>query len=420
MKKITIKNTLYFYMFVASVIIFSNCSCERKSEDTSTTENISKNAIVLQDKEISGFQRELLKLAMEAASKIPVDPHIKDRSRAQEQVIGTCLKLDQAQQALEYAQRIDSWRRGYCYAEVAYYCVQHDKREYVSDLLETAEKIAKQDHSQQWRSDIIQAKIEQTQTLLKQTRQDNIPAEDADLQMGNTEKNRITVTVDDNTFNKWIKILDDLIAQDDLDITRNALNTYSKYFNRFYTDEQRRVLIENKIKSSWGKLPVIIKIDVLRDLAGHALEHNDQNKALQLVNETQVLLDSNNWALEDYIPQSAKIFELRFRAGDKEKARSDADALRTRFEEQRDKILNVERAGALRPLAQAYQTMGNTEVALSVYKQAVEEGVENPNSRPRAEDLSATCCSMALYKIEPDDELWKRLRQISEELEHPW
>jgi hypothetical protein len=64
--------------------------------------------------------------------------------------------------------------------------------------------------------------------------------------------------------------------------------------------------------------------------------------------------------------------------------------------------------------------MGDEAGALFVYRQAVEEGVENPNSRPRAEDLSATCCSMALHAVEPDAELWKRIRQISEQLGDPW
>ncbi len=64
--------------------------------------------------------------------------------------------------------------------------------------------------------------------------------------------------------------------------------------------------------------------------------------------------------------------------------------------------------------------MDDTAAALMVYKRAVEEGVENPNSRPRAEDLSATCLSMALHMVEPDAELKNRIRQISEGLGDPW
>ena len=64
--------------------------------------------------------------------------------------------------------------------------------------------------------------------------------------------------------------------------------------------------------------------------------------------------------------------------------------------------------------------MGDTATALSAYKRAVEEGVENPNSRPRAEDLSATCLSMAVHGVEPDAVLWTRIRQINDGLGDPW
>lgn len=64
--------------------------------------------------------------------------------------------------------------------------------------------------------------------------------------------------------------------------------------------------------------------------------------------------------------------------------------------------------------------MGDTAAALAVYKRAVEEGVHNPNSRPRAEDLSATCCSMALHGVEPDGSLWARMEDIRGRLGDPW
>jgi hypothetical protein len=64
--------------------------------------------------------------------------------------------------------------------------------------------------------------------------------------------------------------------------------------------------------------------------------------------------------------------------------------------------------------------MGDTAAALAVYKQAVEAGMENPNSRPRAEDLAATCCSMAVHAVQPDAELFARIREICAGLSDPW
>lgn len=82
--------------------------------------------------------------------------------------------------------------------------------------------------------------------------------------------------------------------------------------------------------------------------------------------------------------------------------------------------MDIYRAGALRPVAEAYQSMGDATGALATSKRVVEEGVANPNSRPRADDVCATCVSMAVHGIGPDAELLARLEQIINELGTPW
>jgi tetratricopeptide (TPR) repeat protein len=161
-------------------------------------------------------------------------------------------------------------------------------------------------------------------------------------------------------------------------------------------------------------------MELLEELAGIALDHGDRAKALELVNAAQKSFDEHDWPTENHVPTVANIIKLRFRAADEAKARSDADAALKFYQDNRDKIVNIYRAGALRPLAEAYQTMGDTATAKSVYATALNEGTENPNSRPRAEDLSATCVSMALNGVEPDEAMWTRIRQIQGGLASPW
>ena len=99
---------------------------------------------------------------------------------------------------------------------------------------------------------------------------------------------------------------------------------------------------------------------------------------------------------------------------------ADVDAARALFDEQREKIVNIYRARVLRALAESYQEMGNAGDALRCYIRAVDAGVENPNSRPRADDLAATCASMAIHGVSPDGELWDRLTSICDKLGPPW
>ena len=51
---------------------------------------------------------------------------------------------------------------------------------------------------------------------------------------------------------------------------------------------------------------------------------------------------------------------------------------------------------------------------------AIEAGTINPNSRPRAEDLSATCASIALAGIEPDASIRQRIERARAGLADPW
>jgi len=211
-----------------------------------------------------------------------------------------------------------------------------------------------------------------------------------------------------------------LIASGDFEVTKNALKTYTMLFGQFYDDTTQRTLIEEKIKTSWNRMPGFVRMELLMKLSEFSLKHNNPQEAVRLINEAQAIIDTGQWPPEDYIKRKSKLIVLRFRAGDKQKAKADVEILRALFNEKTEKIINIYRAGTLRPLAEAYQSMGDTKTALSIYKQAVKEGVENPNSRPRAEDLSATCCSMALYAVEPDDELFAKIHQIQKGLGQPW
>ena len=66
----------------------------------------------LNDLYIEDFQHQLIDLAFESASLIPVKPHIKDRSRKQEEVILACIELGLPNKALGFIPQIENWREG--------------------------------------------------------------------------------------------------------------------------------------------------------------------------------------------------------------------------------------------------------------------------------------------------------------------
>jgi tetratricopeptide (TPR) repeat protein len=227
-------------------------------------------------------------------------------------------------------------------------------------------------------------------------------------------------TFNADSFDREIEALEKTIISGQFDVVKNTLGAYTEFFNRFYTDSERRALIEEKIKAAWGRMPISVRIELLTELIDFALAHSDQAKALELVNEAQTIMDTGNWQLRFAIPLKAKLAGLRFRAGDEQGAQKEAQNVLNLFNTEREKIVNIYRAKMLRSISEAYWTMGDNDTALDLYKRTIEAGIENPNSRPRAEDLTATCCSMALHNVKPDVELLSRIHKILDNLGDPW
>jgi hypothetical protein len=381
-------------------------------------ENAGGSVCSLEDAPLTCSQEQLLDLAFGAASAMPLDPHIKNRSRAQEAVVGACFELELPQRALRYIEQIENWRRGAGYADLAFFCARRDRSAEVRHYLDLAAQSAAR--SEDWRRDRIRTKIARVYAYLGE-------AEKAvRLQQGiaASEKGKVAraeaMVCSADAFEEKMESLAAFVSTKDFDLTRNALEAYAELFDRFYGDRARRSLVEERIKTSWESLPIFVRIDLLKELAGSALAHADRAKALALVNEAKAIMDSAQWQPRFAIPLTAQLAELRFRAGDEERARTEARAALGLFDAKRDTIVNIDRAGLLRPIAEAYQAMGETATALELYERAVEAGRENPNSRPRAEDLAATACSMAVHAVEPHAELWSRMKEIREGLGDPW
>jgi len=426
MNSIQTKHKQFVFLLVVSALIISIYGCRKKpTQDTNKSdakaEQSGDNRIIA-DKQLADFQIQLVKEAFEAASSIPVKTHLKDRSRAQNLVVDTCIKLDQPVRAIRYADKIENWRRGLCYANTAFHLAQNGfSGESVEKGLRIAEQIANMDHGRQWRSDRIKAKIAQTYILLGDRQKADLFSKGL-VEVESSKILETKIKTDRHiSFENYTRVLDSQIALMNFEVKIDAINAYAQLFNRYYDDIEKRDFIQEKIRTALekNKLPNSVLMDVLLRLAEFALQHNDSTKAIELINEVQGFLINYQWPYEHLLPYTAKLAGLRHKAGDTEKAKKDIDDALVLFNTQRDNIKNLYRAETLFPLAEAYQIIGYPEEALWGYKQAFEESVINPNIQHQAVDFSATCCSMALHAVEPGTEFWARIRQIKEELGSP-
>lgn len=384
---------------------------------------------VIEDQPLAAYRLELLEIAYGAASAFPLDPHVKNRSRAQERVVEACFRLDQPNRALRYATQIANWRRGVAFADYADYCARHGALHDVRRYLDLAREVADGDDeelSQEWRRDRIRARVARTLYRIGESGQAaELATELSAAERGIVEAAEAAHAVQqDEDFDAQLEAFATSFAgfsNTDLDSVRAVLKGLAETYDRVYADAPRRVRLEERMKTiRWDTVPFAVQIECQMELAGVALEHGDQARALELVGAAQDAQRSTHWVPEEGIALAARLARLRHEAGDTVRAKRDLDAALARFDAERESITSMFRADALRPVAEAYRAMGDREQALIVYRNALEEGAVNKNARPRADDLADTCISLALSDTEPDEGMWTAIRKTRAGLVDPW
>lgn len=407
----------------ATVVVAATPACTESSAKLEPGASAAVDGAALVDAPLAAYQGELFDLAARAAAAFPLELHHKSRGRAQERVVAAALELDQPRRALEVTEDIENWRRGNCLADIAFWCAERDQQGPVPALLAEAEAISEWPEEvlkQAWRSARIRTKIACTHVLLGdfgEAARLQEGAEAAEIERVNAVKASLTSEED---FELAVESLDSMVATASFEQAKSCLSSYAELYDRFYAARERRELVQARIESAWERLPSLLRMDVLMRLATAALEHDDADQALQHLAAARGFLTEARLTAEAEVPLRARLSALSFRAGDEATARAEAEAAMDLFEAQRETIIDMFRGESLRPLAEAYASMGDNSAALAAYGRALDEGLINPNSRPRADDLINLALSMAASGVEPDAELWQRMRDAEAGLVEPW
>ncbi|MEC9047632.1 MAG: hypothetical protein VYA51_06430 [Planctomycetota bacterium] len=383
------------------------------------------------DTELASYQRDLLTLAFDAASKFPSDPHSKNRGLAQEQVLSACFELGVPKLALMFAPRAEGWRRGLAYADFAYFSARQGVTENVERYLEMARNVAdeegKDPNAQQWRIDKIRLKMARALSALGRTK------EAGDLSGGIDATSR--GAVDEG----WSDTVTSTVLQMTLDDAKRELESVTAAFSnmslgeqystllilggihgRFFSDEGLRAATAERILNRFFKLPANLRLDAMAPLVGNHVAHGDVDGARDVIVEMAKLVAETTWRPEDKLPQLVRLAELRVDTNEDERARQELARALSLFQESRDEIFDIYRSKALRSVALGFYKVGDEAQAADLLAVAVEEGMQNPNSRPRCFDLVGTCVALAKRGVEPSPELMARLREIADQLGAPW
>lgn len=354
--------------------------------------------------EPTAVQAMLLELALDAARAFPLDPHVKNRARAEAEVVAAWLDLGQPQRAEAAAAAIPNWRRALALADVGFQHAQAGAPGEAVRCLDLVRELLAApavEGEQEWRRDRVADRVAQTEALLL---------------AGSGASARPTA----EAVGAQLDALQAFAPNAPFEALQAALAGAVATYGSIYEQPELRERVAAAVVAATGKMPLNVIVELELAMAGHALDHGDAGGARALLATIGTRLDGGRWLPEALIPLRARVAVLRHRAGEAGVARAALDDAMASYRAERDRIVDIWRAGALRPLAEAYHAIGDAATATMVWKFAVTEGATNPNARPRCDDLVATCCSIARAGATPDDDLLVRLREVRAGLKAPW
>ncbi|MCU0863230.1 MAG: hypothetical protein MUC36_05535 [Planctomycetes bacterium] len=377
------------------------------------------------------FQLELLRTAFAAASKFPLDPHHKNRSRAQEVAVAAAFELDQPELAIELAADIRDWRRGCAHADYAWVMATRGRRPEAEQHLKLARQVqqgARDDQNgQEWRGDMIALKMSRAYAALGDREQaaaaaaaiDVATTHAVDASWAQTAAERVRLLPPELAA-KELAELDLGFPTMTLGQQGTALALMARLHERFFTDAPLRAELEQRLTVRYDKVMPALRLDALATMVRTSVARGERDGARALVAAARGIVTNHRWRAEDRLPQAARLCELQFLVGDADRAKVEAEQALGEWHREREQIIDIFRAESLRPLALAWHTMGEADLARDLLAQVLEEGMENPNSRPRCDDLVDTLVAMAVRGIDPTASLWPRIREIVAGLGEPW
>lgn len=408
-------------MLITTVLLATAALAQEPAAEEPAT--VLQEAPEVVDAKLDAWRVLLLDQAYQAGSLMPESPFIKDRSRAQERVVVAALQLGLPVRALRYIEGIDNWRRGSGYADHARYCAEHGFQAEVEPSLEAALEIARQptgEADQQWRRDRILSKVAATRYVLGQEEAAAELSDKLEVAQQVAARAAQAEALSSEEFDAEIKRLRELAEVAGFDRKQVGIAACVRMYDRFFDDADRRGKLLVTIEDLWQKIPADVQLSTLMDLADICLQHGKVELAARHTSKAWTIYDSYPWSAEFGVPWAGKLAGIHARAGQPEETRGRVEAALSLYEEGTKTILGIDRADALRPVAEAAQALGDREQAIRLYSKVLEVGADNPNARPRADDLVLTCISMAIHEFEPTEGQASRIAELVAGLEAPW
>lgn len=395
----------------AGTMWFSGCAHERPS-------SAPMGAAPARTDAAPASGRALVEQAFAVACAMPGGPHARPRARTQEDAALAALELGLEARAVEMAREILDWRRAEVYARAAQRAAREGRRDEALALAERAHAAMPPDTN--WTRERVAVEAAIAFELA------GAPAKSAELLPLVVESDRGRVraaaipALPAEALPAEADAFDRAIATKDLDMVRSAIVGWTALLRRWSADDALRARAVQALDGAIAGLPVDLRIDGNLALARTLRELGRADDAKSRLDAAIALFASAELLPEDVAPIGATVAEGRVAAGDVAGATAELRILRARFDSLRAEIMTTRLARSLRALGVAWAAAGDAAMARESFRDALDAGLVNPNGRPRAEDLVATCLAMATSGTTPDPFTAQKIEEVRTQLGEPW
>ena len=360
----------------------------------------------------------LLATAFAGVSKMPLDPHERDRARIQESVVKACIELGLLDLAAQCADQMQGWRQGNVIALLGQRYADLGQGDQARECARRALLVPPGEST--WGSDIVATEVAKIYVKLgDESKAYATVAADLQAERGRIEAERIA-KLPEAQLDAQADMFDKAIATQNFDLARGGIDGYLAWLDRVIDHAPRRERALKALSAAFPGLPWDLQVRCNVQLADVLFAHGYKELATLQVDRASELFRATVFLPEDTAPLGVVVAKARIRMGDANAGRAELRRLRSEYEARAETIVNLRRAASWRALAEGYQLLGDTDDARHCYAAALDAGAINPNARPRAEDLSATCVSMAVSGFMPPTELLLRIEHIRAGLADPW
>jgi tetratricopeptide (TPR) repeat protein len=367
-------------------------------------------------------RRQLLSRAFEIARRFPDKPFIKDRAKYEGLVVDACLERGELDRAEEFAERsCFTWRRAESFALVAARRAAAGDRQAASRGIDRAlGELDRLEEAPDWARERVRASCARVALRLGDpARAATLLSTDAPALEAGYAAYRAEVASPEE-LDASADSFDRGIATQNFDLARAGLDGYLAILARSRDDAPRRERAVRALRAGIPGLPRDLQVQYMLRTSDALAAVGLAEDALAEAERARAAFAGAEFLPEDRGPIGAPVAAAFARLGRREAALAQLDALEADFRRLSDRIPDFERARPLRAMAEASAAAGDVPRAGRLYAEAVEVGALNPNARPRAEDLCATCISMAGSGIAAGEPVLARIRAIEAALADPW